>query len=328
MNYLFKILCLAPLTLMAYILETKQIHLKEYPDAFNPSIIRWEGKLLMSFRNIANPKDSYNSSEIGVVFLDEDFNQISPAQILLKSCRAEDARLIEGNGHLYMVYSDNEDPALSKGGFRVHVAKLKEKGNVFTISSKDRLVNFEGADPSLREKNWTPLIYENELLLSYSLNPHLVFKPLLGTGSCETVALTNAPLEWSWGDLRGGTQFFPVDEHYLTFFHSSIRMASEASGGKEMLHYFMGAATFTKEPPFKMTQISPTPIIGDDFFKGKIYKPYWGSWRGVFPGGFIVNNDFIWIIYGKQNHELWVVKLDKEGLFHSLIPVSNHSDGD
>lgn len=311
-----------------FILGTKQIHVAGYPDAFNPSIVRWQGKLLMSFRNITNPKDSYNCSEIGLIWLDDQFNPISAPQILdlydgrtQGPKRAEDARLITIDDRLYMIYSDNEDPLITKDRFRVYVAEVKIDNHLFYLASKDRLEDYEGNKSGAREKNWTPFIYHDNLLLSYSLNPHLVFRPLLGSSTCETVSRSKKPVDWSWGELRGGTQSLWVDGCYLTFFHSCVRMMSHCSDGREMLHYFMGACTFEGEPPFEMTYISPEPIIGNDFFSGPYYKPYWGSWRGVFPGGFVFDDEFIYIVYGKQNHELWVVLLDKKGLFKSLIPI-------
>ena len=44
-----------------FVLETIKISVPDYPHAFNPSIIRWQGRLLMSFREI--PSDySYPSA--------------------------------------------------------------------------------------------------------------------------------------------------------------------------------------------------------------------------------------------------------------------------
>lgn len=311
-----------------YILDTKQIKINDYPDAFNPSVVRWEGKLLMSFRNIANPKDSYNSSQIGLIWLDESFDPIGKAQILEihdqtagLPHRAEDARLIVVRDRLYMIYSDNIAPEITRAGFRVYIAELKSDKGKLSIVSKERLNDFEGNEKGLREKNWTPFEWNGDLFLSYTLNPHIVFKPLLGTNSCETAAISETSLDWKWGELRGGTQTYLIDGNYLTFFHSSERIVSKFSEGKEMLHYYMGAATFEASPPFRMTAISPEPIVGSDFFTGRRYKPYWGSWRGIFPGGFIFDDDFIYVFYGKQNHELWVVKMDRKGLFESLVTL-------
>ncbi len=312
-----------------FVLELKQIHIPGHPNAFNPSIIRWQGKLLLSFRNISNHKDPYNSSQIGLIWLDENFNPETPPQILvicehdsMKCKRAEDARLIEVDGHLYMVYSNNEEEVIAKRNFRVFIAELKEENGLFYLVNKDKLSQYEGENQNLREKNWTPFTYQNNLLLSYSLNPHLVFKPLIGTEKCETISSSYKTLpEWKWGELRGGTQSLQIEDQYLTLFHTAIRMSSVESSGKEMLHYFMGAATYKTKPPFEMTAISPTPIIGKGFFSGKIYPPLFGSWRGIFPGGFVFDNNYIYVVYGRQNYELWIAKLDKKGLLDSLIPT-------
>ena len=340
MNFLFLLLTLITSLFavnlekspQSFVLKTKQIIIPEFPAAFNPSIIRWNGKILLSFRNISNPKDSYNSSEIGLIWLDENFEPCSTPQIL-ELCdnhsnlckRAEDARLIEIDGHLFMIYSNNENAIISKGGFRVYVAEIYEKDDLFFLISKDRLSQYEGENPNLREKNWTPFNYNGNLLLSYSLNPHLVFKPIQGTEIAETVAYSEKSLpKWKWGELRGGTQTLEMDGRYLTFFHTAIKRASDHSDGKDMLHYYMGASTFNKEPPFEMIEISPEPIIGRGFFSGTVYKQYWGSWRGIFPGGFIYDDKNIHIVYGRQNRELWVATLDKKGLLDSLIPVENN----
>src|ERR1700722_11073306 len=66
---------------MDYILETKKVDIPEYPYAFNASIIRWKGSLLMSFRIIPNPLFSFHS-RMGLVWLNEDFSPKGPSQLL------------------------------------------------------------------------------------------------------------------------------------------------------------------------------------------------------------------------------------------------------
>lgn len=317
-------------TLSPFVLETKQIYIEGFEKGFNPSIVRFDGKLLMSFRNVKNQKDSYNSLEILLVEVDDDFNQLGVAEALKltenRFQRTDDARLIALDGRLYLVYSDNEDPLISRGGFRVYVAEIVKTLKGYEVISKEKLTKFEGETPLLREKNWTPFEYRGNLLLSYSLNPHLVFKPLFGCGECETVAKSEKKLNWKWGELRGGTQGLKIEGedgkyYYLTFFHSSIKCTSLHSNGVLMPHYFMGAALFDVEPPFEMERISQAPIIGEKFFSGAVYKPLWGSWRGVFPGGFFIHENNIWVVYGKQNNEIWVAKIDKLSLLSSLQPV-------
>jgi len=99
-------------------------------------------------------------------------------------------------------------------------------------------------------------------------------------------------------------------------------MASTHSEGKTIYHYFMGAYTFSNDPPFEITAISPKPIIGKHFYTGIAYKPYWKPIRCVFPCGYISDEEFIWIAYGREDHECWVAKLDKKRLLDSLVPVA------
>lgn len=310
-----------------FVLQTKQIHLEEYPIAFNPSIIRFQEKLLLSFRVIPDRKDVFTSC-IGLVWLDEDFNPVTRPQLLDTTCgsnipsRSEDGRLIQVGDQLYLVYCDNRDVKITRGGFRVYVAKLDFDGATFTLQDVQALKEFEWASVNVREKNWTPFDYNGSLLLTYSMTPHRIVYPIPGSTVCETISETPNDLPWLWGIPRGGTQALSIDEnHYLSFFHSSVQMPSKQSQGVPKLHYFMGAYIFEKKPPFEIIKISLDPIIGRDFYTGPTYKPYWHPVQVVFPGGFIFDTDHIWVVYGKQDHELWVAKLNKKELMKSLVEV-------
>jgi predicted GH43/DUF377 family glycosyl hydrolase len=82
----------------------------------------------------------------------------------------------------------------------------------------------------------------------------------------------------------------------------------------------MGAYTFSKEPPFTIEQISQEPIVARGFYEGEEYRT-WRPLRVVFPGGFLADEKFIWVAYGRQDHEVWLVKLDKQGLLDSLKKI-------
>jgi predicted GH43/DUF377 family glycosyl hydrolase len=312
-----------------FVLESKRIQVPGYPHAFNPAIIRWRGMLLMSFRTLPNERD-YFSSEIGIVILNEDFEPISTPQLLnlrdeqtIAPCRAEDARFLVIDDRLFMIYDDNAEEKLSRGGFRMYVAELHYDADHFIISGTERLSNYEGESKEIREKSWAPFDYQGHLLLAYSLLPHKIFYPRLdGSEICDTIASSESPLSWDFGILRGGTSALPADDHYLGFFHSSKVLATAHSEGNSILHYFMGAYTFSREPPFTITSISPSPLIGKHFYSGINYEPYWKPIRCVFPCGFIWDERFIWIAYGRDDHECWIVKIDKLGLLQSLIPLN------
>jgi predicted GH43/DUF377 family glycosyl hydrolase len=179
-----------------------------------------------------------------------------------------------------------------------------------------------------REKNWTPFIHEDKLLLAYTIDPHLIFRPFLdGSEECETVAKSYPSSIWEWGEIRGGTPAIQLsDDYYLGFFHSSILLNSVHSNNIPILHYFIGAYLFSTKPPFEIKYISPEPIIGNNFYHGAIYKPYWHPVRVVFPCGLIIHNEEVWISYGKQDHEIWIAKLDKRKLLADLIHISTLKD--
>jgi predicted GH43/DUF377 family glycosyl hydrolase len=311
-----------------FILETKRIILKNYENAFNPSIIRWQGQLIMTFRLIPNPILTFNS-QIGIVLLDENFEPTSTVQILdtqdkrsLVPSRAEDARLITIKDKLYLVYSDNKDDYISRGGFRVYVSELKFDDKSFSVGSTDCLKDFEGASSYIREKNWVPFEYNGLMMLAYSLTPHKIFRYFSGSEKCETISLTSSVINWEYGELRGGTAALLDGDNYLSFFHSSIDMLTAHSNGRKISHYFMGAYTFSSSPPFEINSISKEPIIGKGFYKGEYYKPYWKSVRCIFPCGMIIEDPYIYVSYGRQDHEIWIVKMDKQMLIDSLETVS------
>lgn len=314
----------------SFVLETRKIEIPGHPYAFNPSIVRWQGSLLLSFRIIPDPKASF-TTYIGCVWLDDDFNVISKPQLIdlrdvnsVSPCRAEDARLITVGERLFMVYDDNVDKVITKGGFRVYLAELINDGQKIKAVDVECLSRFEGESIHIREKAWVPFVYHSDLLLAYSIAPHKIFLPILGTGECLTIDTTYPKIPWKWGELRGGTSGMLIDSHrYLSFFHSSTRLASVHSDGQEIMHYFIGAYTFSSEPPFALNEVSPEPIVGENFYNGPVYKPYWKPIRAVFPCGYIFDEQNIWITYGKDDHELWLVKLDRQGLLDSLVPVKN-----
>ena len=312
----------------SFVLETKRIEIPGFPYAFNPAIVRWQGRLLMSFRVIPERKQSFNS-EIGLVWLNEEFDPISTPQLLslreedsTVPCRAEDARLIVVGEKLYIVYDDNEEEKISKGGFRIYVSELIYDSEHFIARNVEGLFHFEGESKERREKSWVPFNYHGNLLLAYSILPHRIFFPRLdGSGHCLTIEETRGDIQWDFGELRGGTPGILDGWEYLAFFHSTKKMATIHSNGKPTLHYFLGAYTFSSSPPFEITQISPEPIVGENFYHGIPYTPYWHPVQAIFPCGYISDENYIWIAYGRQDHECWIVKLEKNGLLQSLIPV-------
>lgn len=319
-----------------FVLDLKKIDIPDYPHAFNPSIVEWKGQLFMSFRIVGKVKKkpeipSSSESYIGMVQLDSEFNVVGDPQLLdwnedNDDIFPEDGRLLVKNEQLYLIYSGYTKDLLGPKGFSMYVAELDFDGSNYQIVHNECLSNFQNRNKNHREKNWVPFIDGGKLHLAYQLKPHLILSPTLdNSGICETISSTVPSFIWEWGELRGGTPALRLDEsQYLAFFHSSMMLSTVHSEGKQVRHYFMGAYTFSTSTPYKIQRISPEPIVAKNFYRGPIYEPYWNPVRVVFPCGFIMDKNTIWVSYGRQDHECWVVKLDKKRLLDSLIHVSTY----
>lgn len=307
-----------------FVLDTKQIIIPEFPGAFNASILPIDDKLLLCFR--IRDKHMVSTFEIGFVWLGSNFNIISkPAKLTILNSPStfeqnQDPRLIMIEKKPYILYSNfiQLGEVVTR---RMFVAPLHYKNNAFFIERPLCLHHpLEKLSPRW-EKNWVPFNYHESLLLAYSIVPHTIVQPSLTSGESLLLDSTYSAHTWPWGELRGGTNAILLDQdHYLAFFHSSTYCATLHSQGKNIQHYFMGAYLFSATPPFALTHISPVPIIGKNFYHGKEYKT-WKSLRVVFPMSCFADEHYIWLCYGRQDHEIWVAQIDKEELLKSLIPT-------
>lgn len=303
-----------------FLIETKKIEIPGYSDAFNPSLIRWKGKLLMTFR--FREPITLRTHHIGIVWLDDDFNLVGDPTIVDMSVEkishsyAQDPRLLAIDDRLYIIYSNMVSINLTNHR-RMFIAELDYVNDKFVAKSSEGFINFKGNTNKLIEKNWVPFSYNGDLLLSYSISPHRVLKPIFNNKTLDDFSESPISLNWDWGEMRGGTTALLVDDEYLAFFHSNKKIISKQSNNMIILHYFMGAYTFKKDPPFEITRISPEPFVKETFYTGPPYQT-WTPLRAVFPEGFVFDDQYIWVSYGVQDHEAWIVKIDKKGLLNSL----------
>jgi predicted GH43/DUF377 family glycosyl hydrolase len=117
--------------------------------------------------------------------------------------------------------------------------------------------------------------------------------------------------------VRGGTPALLVDGEYLAFSHSVMRVKSNASKGILRKHYFIGAYTFSKDPPFHLLTASTDPIVGKEFYTQKKQRMH-----VIFPGGFVDDGPYLYVVYGKDDKEMWVATIDKEQLKASMKPIT------
>ena len=313
------------------VVQTKQIHIPLYPDAFNASLLAWEDGWLLSFRN-KEKIDGVWRTKIGLVKLTPEFEVTGPVSFLdTGSLFSADPRLVDVNGTIYIVYSDVSIASLlnpilgSKHVLEVVVGKIEEQDGLFSIHSICHVTDYPNRIENRVEKNWVPFVYADQLLLAYSLQPHVIFRRPYESEMCEVYAKSACALQWDWGILRGGTPAILVDGSYLSIFHSSKAMRSLHSEGKASRHYFLGAYLFEAQPPFAMQKISPKPIVGRNFYIGKNYPSYWAAIQAVFPCGIVQKGPYLWVSYGRQDHEVWVAQIDTQILLNSLVDVKKKS---
>lgn len=307
------------------IVATKRIYIDDYPNAFNPSIIKTDDGILLIFRNQPETHERPYVSETGALWLNEALEQVSSPQLLITRKpgdptpqQSEDARLFSLNGEIYITYNDNVDVVnASEFDHRdIFIAKLTYSNKKFSVGEPQKIIHPDYYEKAKWQKNWQPFEWRGNLLIGYTINPHEILLPDLSRGFCTTVYKTEADIQWHWGKLRGGALAQKVGDEYLAFFHSPIQYVSETTQGRYLMHYFMGAYTFSAEPPFHLTRISPYPIVSEGF-----YTPSPLGIRCIYPGGFVECGDYIYVAYGKDDHEVWIAIIDKHKLFDSLVPV-------
>lgn len=312
------------------VISHKKIPIPDMEYALNPSIIEWGDNFLMTFRYQRNFRETPWISEIALVPLDQNFDLAGEIQLLdiRKSiphipCRAEDARIIVFNEKIYVIYNDNIEeaeghPSIRREIYIVEVIPLKN--GRFDCETPVLLKHPKNFPEREAEKNWTPFIYNDKLLLEYTLQPHEILLPNLETGECEILHKIDYELplanNFTWNDLRGGTPAILDGSNYLAFFHS-YKIASSSIAAENVYHYFMGAYTFSASPPFLINAVSTMPIFGNDLYTDSNFHK-----RVVYPGGFVQSNNRIYVVYGKDDQYTYVMILDKEKLMDSLRPVS------
>jgi predicted GH43/DUF377 family glycosyl hydrolase len=307
------------------VVATKRIVLEDFPNTWNPSMIKIDEGFLMTFRYTPDQENQAWLSYIGIVVLDELFQPISKPQLLttrlknsLTPSQSEDARIFRYQDKIFLIYNDNFDMVNPTYSQRrdMFISELFYRDDHFSLSAPLKLVYEEKYQTQVWQKNWVPFEKDGALLLSYTLNPHEVLYANLKTGICYPCYETAAELNWNFGTLRGSTPPLLIDGEYLAFFHSGMITSSPSSWGLDLWHYFMGAYTFSAEPPFEITKMTPMPIFDESFYTPSDYYK-----RVIFPGGFVVSGPSIYVAYGKDDCEIWIATLDKDALKKALMPI-------
>ena len=260
-------------------------------------------------------------TRIGSIELNKNFQPIESdvTWMDVESLYPEDPRIVRSGDEFFIVYND----AVQNRQFRdMYIANvnLEEREVNYVTRLKRGLHSVE--------KNWMPFSPDGKgLHFVYSISPHEILsvsEPSKGglnlvADRVEQSVLSQSDWPLQWGTLRGGTPPLLVDGEYLTFFHSAIK------DRKGVVWYLMGAYTFETTAPYKITRISPHPLL----FNGIYESPYLATAnrqiRCIYPAGFVVENregrELIQLSCGENDSAVKIITLDKEALLKSLKEV-------
>lgn len=171
------------------------------------------------------------------------------------------------------------------------------------------------------QKNWSPFIYNGETYLIQSLHPLRVLKVHhYGSPAMYVSIISDEMYEAITdikGDLRGGSNAILIGDRYLSFYHTRTILPYNI-----LTSYVFGAYTFSAAPPFKMLQMSLTPIMPEELYTGP-----WAS-RHIdycaYPMHIFREDEHtLRMSFGFQDRYGMMAKLDIPTLLKSLVPVKS-----
>ncbi len=304
----------------------KTVSIRNVPGRYyNASLVEYGNGYLLFFRYDVIDHTHIPSlcSYIGCAELDAACEQTDQEfkRIDTQSHYSEDPRLFKSGGELYLIYNDCSPQNPSYRTMRM-AAFNREEWSLDFITELDLQ-----AKPV--EKNWVPFEWvdessERNYYFEYYLHPRKILK-LANAHLNEAPqlnfleALPAQKLSWRhvWGRIRGGTNVLKVGDQFLGFFHSNFRTKDQS------LWYVMGAYTLESTPPFRLTAISPYPILFEGIY-GESSEAK-AALHCIYPCGYVIEEregkEWIQLSCGENDSSIKVVTLDKEALLKSLTQL-------
>lgn len=306
------------------VLSVKKVVIPSVSAQYNASIGAVGNGYLLFFRydepSFKNERPQIFSN-IGCISLDRNFEPLEKecSKIETNSTFSEDVRFFQNGENYFLIYNDLISRFVDRRGIRI--------GAIDLCKRRLEYVTTLDVDSRKTEKNWTPFSHRGEIYFLYTINP----QKILTLPNPRKNLLRRSPdsfqseLDWSnkWGRLRGGTPAKLVDGEYLAFFHSSFE------DYRGIIWYIMGAYTFTSFSPFKITRISPYPIL----FKGIYDTPHQviasPKVRSIYPAGFTCEQregkELIHVSCGENDSGIKIISMDKDMLLASLKTLNGKS---
>jgi predicted GH43/DUF377 family glycosyl hydrolase len=293
-------------------IELMPLNLKGvFPWGFNPSIIRFNERLLMAYRypihgNILNTK-------IAIAEIDANWNVRSNKPISVKTELAcDDPRLFIFNGNLFCCWVESVSPSTALECQTVY-GGIEERATEWIVNAPMNPKVIDSKSFNTMEKNWVPFPLEDSMRFIYSTSPEQVIMEFsLG----RVVGKITAPgATWRWGTIKGGTTPLPYDGKLIRFFHSTL----DNEMGPHRRRYYIGAILTKSESPYEITDISKKPILYGSEAMGfppelMAKCPRYNPNRVVIPYGAIPNGDSWLVSIGINDSQCAIAKITPENL--------------
>jgi predicted GH43/DUF377 family glycosyl hydrolase len=310
-----------------YFLTSKTIYLR---DVWNPSVSRWLGKIIISWRNRGVIQFSELSSDFNKVIPSKLFTEGNDRYIIAyNGNKQEDARLFPLSDGTLLVAFTAVTPPLGKKriphAFQSYsIGRYHERNNSITFD-EPYLFN---QDFGGWQKNWIPFEFEKSLYFIQSIFPQRILRvigksPTNHTVQYEDVVFPStariSSLPWKeepYGWLRGGSPMIRLtgkNSHlFLMMFHSVYSFRD----------YYMGAMTLCASPPFLIHSMSAFPIVNLEHYRGQRMSrkvPY-----VVFPTSLLLEGDNeLLLVFGHQDKNGYISRFPLDDLLKSLTLVQD-----
>lgn len=217
-------------------------------NGYNASVMRWNGKTLLAYRS------GWEGSRVRIAELDESFLPGKDVELDLRHAQArdgqEDPRLFAHAGKLCVAFAGggkHGDGWYSNQLYAVLRDDLTvERVHAPRYNSRKRM-----------EKNWSFFSWAGELFAIYSIARNAVLH--IQGDNAYPFSETKQSLPWSGGHLRGGSSPVLVGSEYWHWFHGAHDFGDLMRGGFRT--YSIGVVAFEARPPFRVTRITPNPLL-------------------------------------------------------------------
>lgn len=306
--------------------EVRKININSVFAPYNASIIEKEGGGYHLFFRFDESRNAWKMpafySYIGYAELAPDFSVLNVTNKIDTGSRfSEDPRIVKVGKSLYLSWND----AIDEDNYArsIHVGEWNPK-----VRKLEYTTNLQQYIAPV-EKNWVPFEKKEKddcsLGFVYGVYPHKI----IGVANPEYNQVSHAQytgynalhdLHWAkqWGIIRGGTPARLIGKEYISFFHSSFKEAGK-------VWYVMGAYTFESKAPYKITSVTPGPILFPGIYTSEILNTADSTKCCIFPAGLAIEEKeediLLHVSCGENDSAIKIVTIDYKKLREMMVSV-------